>query len=459
VIINTELFAEKIAQMSSRPQANHAAIACIQKWILEFAEQLNCQRIEPAAVAEYGNIPLEILVPEFLYGVRLGTFDLHWDIHCPHCKGTTNSYIDLSMASRTSFCEMCKIDYKGDFSDHVSITFSLSQAIDEREFVASCPITHTETSLVNLFANQAQSDEGEFTITESGTYYYYCPLTDSVGELTVTEEETEVLQKVQISQQTEHQFSPNKLVLKKGQVKLLFTNHAYPLAGIHLEKAEHMPEVISPPTPRLSGLHLIHYPEFKKLFGQQVLSEREQLSISTVTTVFTDITGSTQLYEELGDIQAYNAVRDHFDILFNTIQENGGFILKTIGDAVMASFKNNEDALNALLAAIRAFKAYNTDSAPKPIYIKSGIHCGSAILVNLNNQLDYFGSTINKAARIQNVAEANEICLSEQVYEDKQIKEVLSQQCVTTLPTKQVNLKGIAGEQNVYTLRIAECHL
>jgi class 3 adenylate cyclase len=207
----------------------------------------------------------------------------------------------------------------------------------------------------------------------------------------------------------------------------------------------------APKPPHLSGLELIHHPAFRTLFGDQVLSEREQMQIASVTTLFTDITGSTSMYEKLGDVRAYNIVRDHFDILFEEIEKQGGTVLKTIGDAVMASFIRNDLALNAIIDALEQFKQYNkTRRIDEHVYIKTGIHRGSAILVNLNERLDYFGSTINKAARIQAIASSGEICFSEQVYQDNAFMQTLKKRAIKEITRHSVNLKGIDGAQTVY---------
>ncbi|MBE9562036.1 MAG: adenylate/guanylate cyclase domain-containing protein, partial [Proteobacteria bacterium] len=196
---------------------------------------------------------------------------------------------------------------------------------------------------------------------------------------------------------------------------------------------------------------LIHYPEFHNLFGEQVLSTREQMQVAAVTTLFTDITGSTEMYEKLGDIVAYNVVRDHFDILFTNLEKQGGTILKTIGDAVMASFTSNEAALIGIINALEEFERYNTNKhIDRQVNIKIGIHRGPTILVNLNERLDYFGSTINKAARIQAVANSGEICFSEQVYQDSIFIQTMKRLGVKNISRHSVNLKGINGLQTVY---------
>jgi len=111
--------------------------------------------------------------------------------------------------------------------------------------------------------------------------------------------------------------------------------------------------------PMMTGLDMMHYPVFRDIFRDEVLSRREQLKITAVTLLFTDITGSTQMYEKLGDTVAYNIVRDHFDILFDEIQSHHGIVIKTIGDAVMASFRSNEDAVNCVLNGLGRVEDYH----------------------------------------------------------------------------------------------------
>jgi class 3 adenylate cyclase len=208
---------------------------------------------------------------------------------------------------------------------------------------------------------------------------------------------------------------------------------------------------------RLSGLHLIHFPEFHDLFGQQVLSEREQLRITSITTIFTDITGSTQMYDRLGDATAYNIVRDHFDILFEAIEQHGGRVVKTIGDAVMASFIRNHQAVQSIVSFLRRLDEYNQRrSDNEHIILKIGIHRGPSILVNLNGHLDYFGSHINKAARIQGLSKSGEITMSEEIFEDETSQRIFAEAGMTAFVKETVNLKGIEGEQTVYKISVRE---
>ncbi len=203
----------------------------------------------------------------------------------------------------------------------------------------------------------------------------------------------------------------------------------------------------------LTGLDMMHYPAFRNIFRDEVLSRREQLKITAVTLLFTDITGSTQMYEKLGDTVAYNIVRDHFDILFSEIESHNGVIIKTIGDAVMASFRSNEEAVRCILNGMGRFEEYNQErDLDHQVRIKIGLHRGPAILVTLNERLDYFGSTVNKAARIQGFAQSDQILLSQEVYETAGVQQVIESENKMYIRPMSLDLKGLEGQHGVYAL-------
>jgi len=152
------------------------------------------------------------------------------------------------------------------------------------------------------------------------------------------------------------------------------------------------------------GVDLIQNNLYRTLMGNDVLLSDQSLHIMKAVILFTDIKGSTQMYERLGDARAFSAVREHFRILFDTIQSYGGVPIKTIGDAVMGVFVNPHKAVEASLKAQQRMIAHYADKpAEEKIEVKIGIHDGPAIVVTLNGRLDYFGSTVHTAARIQGV--------------------------------------------------------
>jgi class 3 adenylate cyclase len=163
---------------------------------------------------------------------------------------------------------------------------------------------------------------------------------------------------------------------------------------------------------------------FRDLFSTEALRPGEQISVGTLTVLFTDLRNSTRLYIEIGDATAFGRVMNHFDVLKSAIAAEDGAVVKTIGDAVMAVFREPEAALRAMLKAQRILAA-PSDGSP-PLTLKAGIHAGPCIAVTLNDRLDYFGSTVNMAARLEGLSTGNDVVISRAVYDDPEVKEMIA---------------------------------
>ncbi len=101
----------------------------------------------------------------------------------------------------------------------------------------------------------------------------------------------------------------------------------------------------------------------------------------------------------------------------------GGSIVKTMGDAVMATFRHPIDALKAIWKA----QSEIAEHGEPMLWLKAGLHKGPCIVVNLNERLDYFGSTVNIAARLPNFSQGGELIFSEAFHEDPEIRDFLAQ--------------------------------
>jgi class 3 adenylate cyclase len=155
--------------------------------------------------------------------------------------------------------------------------------------------------------------------------------------------------------------------------------------------------------------------------------------------MFTDLKGSTAFYNRVGDATAYRLVRRHFEFLARIVREHNGTIVKTIGDAVMAAFTEPPDAVRAAQAVQTGVKAFNATSGYQDILIKLGLHVGRCVAVTLNGRLDYFGSTVNMAARLQGESHGGDIVLSEELVADPAVRLLLSP---SNLDIERSHLKG-----------------
>ena len=89
--------------------------------------------------------------------------------------------------------------------------------------------------------------------------------------------------------------------------------------------------------------------DFRDLFSSEVLAPRQQLAVSHIAFLFSDLRGSTQLYEGIGDAAAYSRVNRHFDFIRQAVGRGGGSVIKTMGDGVMCAFYRLDDALTTAI--------------------------------------------------------------------------------------------------------------
>jgi class 3 adenylate cyclase len=216
------------------------------------------------------------------------------------------------------------------------------------------------------------------------------------------------------------------------------------------------PGVDRPPpltfAPFLSGKQLLTTQTFRDLFRSEVIRGHEGLGVKDIALLFTDLKGSTALYDRIGDLNAFALVQQHFDRLQDVTVRHNGAIIKTIGDAVMAAFLEPADAVQAALEMRSEIASFNERQPDKALILKIGVHKGAAIAVTLNDRLDYFGQTVNIAARVQNLADADEIFVSQDVYEAKGVRDELAGYSVES---RTAQLQGVQQELPVFRVGAA----
>ncbi len=172
-------------------------------------------------------------------------------------------------------------------------------------------------------------------------------------------------------------------------------------------------------------------PAFRRLCPEQLLRPGDDVEIGQVAIVFTDLQGSTKLYDSLGDASAYRLVRDHFAFLSELVTRHHGSIVKTVGDAVMAAFHDPADAVRAVLSIQDEVANFNRGRSDSGIVLKLGLHLGSCIAVTAGGVLDYFGSAVNTAARLEHQCRGGEVIISAAALTDPEAREALAGRSVS----------------------------
>jgi class 3 adenylate cyclase len=185
---------------------------------------------------------------------------------------------------------------------------------------------------------------------------------------------------------------------------------------------------------------------FRDIYRTDTLDVDQGLKVTSITFLFTDLKGSTALYDRVGDIVAYDLVREHFRILQEIVASEGGAVVKTIGDAVMATFPTPDRAVAAALRMRDSVQSLKND-----LLVKIGIHEGPCLAVTLNDRLDYFGQTVNIAARVQSLADSRAIFVTKSVVENSQVSKILAESKIK-LTEQSAALRGVADRMSVFQI-------
>jgi class 3 adenylate cyclase len=189
--------------------------------------------------------------------------------------------------------------------------------------------------------------------------------------------------------------------------------------------------------------------EFRDLFSSEVLAPGQQHAIRHIALVFSDLKGSTRLYEGIGDAAAYSRVNRHFEFIKQAVVDRGGTVVKTLGDGVMSAFGQLDDALTAAIAIQRQVTPWCEEQhIEPPLVLKLGVHAGPVIAMTANERLDYFGRTVNIAARLGDQARGGDVVLQREVFElaSDHLTAGLATETSTTV------LRGLDGTQELVRL-------
>ena len=134
-------------------------------------------------------------------------------------------------------------------------------------------------------------------------------------------------------------------------------------------------------------------------------------------------------------------MRDHFAFLSERVARHRGAVVKTVGDAVMAVFNDPADAVRAVLSIQDEVASFNRGRSDGGVVLKLGLHCGGCIVVTVGGSLDYFGSTVNTASRLEHQCRGGEVIISAAVLADSEAREALAGRIATMI---SATLRGLS---------------
>jgi len=352
-------------------------------------------RIRPLELAQKWDTEPRKAIELCLEAARVGLLGMRWDLICPRCRSGEGALPDLASLPEGVHCPSCNIDYQRNFSANVELSFHPATAIREinpdENFCLMSP-AHTPHVLLQKILDPGESAELEIDIAPGA----YDLRTLEPGGMVEIEYDGGGFPEV-IAGNDEMCAGE---AAEDGKVAL--RNESKKRLTLLIERRDWLDNIVT--ADKVATLQA-----FRDLCGNQVLRAGDDAAIEHITLMFSDLRGSTALYNRIGDGPAYHLVREHFAFMAGEIREHNGAIIKTIGDAVMAAFGEPADAVRAMLSIQNHVAAFNESQGEEELVIKLGAHAGRTIAVNLNGRLDYFGATDNLAARLQQESEGGDI--------------------------------------------------
>lgn len=499
-VLNETLLDEKLEKLERSGNWSPRVISKLEAFI-RTSDDYSIFRVNPIQYAGEKGMTENESIDLFLHAAKLGLFDLEWNLICGCCGQVFTSLRSIGNVHTHFVCDICRMENNLQLDELIQVTFTISPSIRDNVFHDPCNLPvedyvykyrlvkgiqrHPEIGSNADYIKQytcalAYLEPGEKLTLDveatPGLFYGGDLLHGTIFSLAVGPavdmvkippvQVTFGLPEMKISIETHQQSMV--ISTKHGEEAFDFSHFAWLPAGrtpwvFDNQLSERaIVWIFDPPEnitstwmelpAYLSGKRLLTSQTFRNIYRSEVIDANEGLGIRDITFLFTDLKGSTLLYDQLGDLKAYHLVRQHFDALNKVIVKHSGAVIKTIGDAVMASFCTPLEGMQAALEIFKAIDEFN-QGRKEQLILKIGIHTGHSIAVTLNDRLDYFGQTVNIASRVQQLAEANEIYITQHVYAHKGVVELLNTCSVSSL---QANVKGVSGRLQLYKITLPQ---
>jgi class 3 adenylate cyclase len=434
-------------------------------------------RVNPIKFAAERGMAEAETIDLFLHAAAVGLFAMDWLLLCPLCSCVVGSFGSLRAVDNHYHCSMCQTDYEAKLDDYIAVTFTVASTIRRiafhapaglpaRDYVVKYRVTGPHLAgrtpdgliwgdladqLTRVVSYLPPGETVQLEVIASGGFLLgYDTDSDAGFVIAIAGEATAELQTVRLDY-LDGRCEPAGGKVRPGLVVIEITNTTTRRGLIAVaELPADFARCRLTYEPFLTAARLLTTQTFRDLFRAEVIRATEGIGVKDITLLFTDLKGSTALYEWIGDLNALALVQRHFERLRDATVRHGGTTIKTIGDAVMAAFQDPADAVRAALAMLAEVEALNRGIGEQELILKIGLHKGAAIAVTHNDRLDYFGQTVNVAARVQALADAGEIYLTREVHDAPGVAALLAP---ITVEAGTARLKGVGQETPVFRVQ------
>ncbi len=408
--------------------------------LIREGDEMELARIRPYALAAEWKSDRRATLNLLLHAAREGMLDLRWEVICPLCHGTSEGADALERLPAWSVhCDSCMVDFDSDLERSVELAFVPTSGIRRVRAGDFCVAGPRTTPHVLVQQLRAPGDTREVaTLLAPGRYRVRTLNGKRSATFDVIEGGDD---KLTVDLESEGALGANPAAVGPGpRIALANRTDAEQLLVV---------ELTGWGDDSATAAEVLVLQEFRDLFSREVLAAGRSAGVGTLTVLFTDLKGSTAMYQSLGDGPAFDHVVDHFRLLREAIEPERGSVVKKIGDAVMAVFTEPAGALRTVL---RAHEAVSRMPRSPSLVLKAALHTGTCIAVTLNERLDYFGSTVNVAARLADLSEGDDIVMSEAVRNDPGISGILATEGITPEPFR-APIRGVDADAVLWRVR------
>jgi class 3 adenylate cyclase len=376
------------------------------------------------------------VLPIMLQLTQSGFFNISWEILCPNCRGSKDHLGHLWESPQGSKCDKCSINFIESGYGMLEIAFRINPDVRNVEEHMFCSAEPAKKPMIVMQKLIKAGESCSCTFPLSVGRYRLIRMDDlsHVNFLDILEEspESEIMWFYE---------DKNRTIKGRSGSEIKFFNDSKSDVYITIQRDEIDDDILRP-------AELFNYQDFRDLFPDERIASGLSIDIGVQNIVFVDIVGSSEKFKELGDKDAFVLVRQFYGQAHEIVHKFNGVIVKTIGDEVMCAFSRGIDALKAAFSFVK-----NSDKGIDNFHVRVSLNRGSCLAVNMNTGIDYFGTPVNIAAKMQKYTNQDEISFSKEFASETKVKTHLVEKGFAFKQLHTETVKGI-GEIEFYKIKV-----
>ena len=421
---------KKLSAATDEPELSRRIID-----LLHYSDEQDLKFIDPLKLSELWAFPLHRVLETAYHAVILNILNMEWKQVCPRCRRTLKVSRRLFEISTSHYCNHCGDTMELDLNNTTQVIFKshpMVRKLSDDTYCVSGPQQRPHVVMQQYIKPGAKHfvnlmlPDGRFRVRTDtlDRDIHVRPDVEGLDNVTMTLEEGE-------KDKGETLLSPQSDMIVKNEAEhpllISIEDRRWPKFGV-------------------SAAEVTSQQFFRECFPKEYLRQSQKMKCKDLTVLFTDLIDSSSIYSDSGDEEAIKKVMDHFEVLRKIIREERGAIVKTIGDAIMAVFRQPASAVRAYQRAQQLF--IESEESDSPIRLKGGLHHGNCYAVTLNNRIDYFGNTVNLAARLVEKANRDELVISSKALKNPHLQTFLEQgDTYCKIDSFTSKLKGFGDEK------------